>query len=607
MAGVPLLLLLIAAAHADPLGPLPEGTTLREQTEHPEFVRYHLTSLDGGERSFIIELTQAAEGASPVCTGGGADLWVRQDLTDGSESFDWEPLPAIVDQACERLDEHAPELRGRMSSAPEPSEGELGEGPTMDKARPRSHVWPWRGLHAVVIGWFALMIVAAPRSARAWGLGLGALALRAALSPQRVLLGGDAAFNRLLTAQGLEGSNPYYGDGWPAIMGLISRALGAPTDHALAVNLALSALTVPLLYGCVKALTKDKWIASVAALLLAVTPLPVAVAGSEIHFVLVGTLQVAALYGAARGDRTGALLSALSVGLLVHLRPMQGLFVLLPLGMLAWRRRWEGVALGLALVGWRGVELLQYFQGELPPVMQQSNLHFVDLLPGVGSALVPLNPWATPLALTLLAALALRPGPSKAAAWLMGAALLLGTLPYLPITHDSVFDPLRFQLPAQAWLCGLSALALTKLREEDTRLTLAAGAMILASWWTARAPLGADWAWTEEHRFLSREAGKVPEGAVVRYDGSQDPDLVFHAWINEHSPGVWLPLSPVPLQAGEWRYIGTADRLANGSEGVACGDAVVTQAITPLSDGWVQFGEQPLTLGLYRVETCEEE
>ena len=605
---VPLLMLLIAAVHADPLGPLPAGTTLRETTEHPEFVRYHLTSTDGGsERAFIIELTQAAADSESVCAGGGADLWVRQDLADGSESFDWDPLPAIVDQACERLGEHAPDLRGRMSSTPAPIEGEIGEGPSLDSPQPRTQVWPWRALHVVVLGWFALLVAAAPRSLRAWGLGLGALAVRAALSPQRVLLGGDAAFERLLTAQGLEGSNLYYGDGWPALMGLLWKLTGGMADHALAANLALSALAVPLLYGCVKALTGDRWAAGAAALMLAILPLPVALSGSELHFVLAGTLQVSALYGAARGDRLGGLLSAVSLGLLVHLRPMQAAFVLLPLGLLAWRRRWEGLALGLALVGWRAVALLGHLQGETPSVLQQSNLHFIDLLPGAASALVPLNPAVTPVALMLLAVAALRPGAHARSGWLLGGAALLGTLPYLPLTTDSVLDPMRFQLPAQAWLCGMAAVTLAGLRGAEQRITIIVGATLMLSWWTARAPIGPDWAWTEEHRFLSREAPRVPAGTVVRYDGSQDPELVFHAWINERSPAAWLPLSPVPLQAGEWRYVGTADRLSGGSEGVACGAPVVAQEITPLSDGWVNFGERALTLGLYRVEACDEE
>ena len=88
----------------DLLGPMPPATTLRAVDVHPEYIRLSFTT----DRDFIVELTPRRDGASPVCSGGGADLYVRLDLNTDQESFDWEPLPPIVDQLCARMVDHPP-------------------------------------------------------------------------------------------------------------------------------------------------------------------------------------------------------------------------------------------------------------------------------------------------------------------------------------------------------------------------------------------------------------------------------------------------------------------------------------------------------------------
>jgi hypothetical protein len=612
------LTLLTAALAADTLGPLPPDTTLRETVTHPEFVRYHLSA----DRDFIIELTASPpEGtereSAPVCSGGGVDLWVRLDAKSDGESFDWDPLPAIVDQACERLARHAPDLRGRQEMPPEPADGAVqGAGAPLTEVLTRSTIWPWRPLHAVVIGWFALLLVAAPRSARAWGLGAAALALRVALSPRRLLLGGDAAYERLLTAQGLEGSNPYYGDGWWAFMGLLWKALGEPLDHVMGANLVLSALAVPLLYGAVQALTRDRRAATLAAAALALMPLAIALSGSEEQFVLAATLQVAAVYGAARGDRSGAVFAALSAGLLAHLRPMQGLFTLLPLGLLAARRRWGALALGAGLVGWRGVEIVRHLLAEgRPPVTENTYLEWWDLLPGAKSAVVALNPSLSPIALALLALLLLDTPPDREEgrrpALVLLGAFVLGALPYVPLIQSTGADPLRFQLPTLSWLAALAALAWPWFTDGRGRPVPSPGRLALLgllawSWWSARAPIGTPWAWTSEYRFLAAEAPRVPGDVTVRYDASQDPNHVFHLWLNDVSPADWLPFGEDPPAEGEWIYVGTADRIAGRKEAPRCAEVAVQTFVPSASDGWVDFGDEDVRLGLYKVIPCDE-
>lgn len=622
----PLLAAALAAgrgpsARADPLpDPLPSGVALQGSERHPEFVRYLLRvdsgGPDGGPADFTVELTRSpgpGEAATePVCAGGGVDLWVRLELGDVAESFDWDPLPPIVDQICGRLGEHAPALQARRIDGGPPAEPGAPQG-GLSQPLPESHIWPTRPLHAAVLAWVMVLLIAPPRGWRPWALGALALALRVALSPRRVLLGGDAGYTRLLTGRGLEGSSLYYGDTWQSLMGMIWELLGEPADHVTAANLALSALAVPLLYGCVRALLGGggEGAATAAALALALLPLPVAVSGSEVHFVLAGTLAVAALYGAARGDRRGAWLAALSAGLLAHLRPLQGLFALLPLALLVRDRRWDALALGLGLLGWRWRQILHHIgQQGRPPVLESAGLGRWDVLPGPGSALVPLDPLVTPLGLSALAALALwraRSGAHRRAALILLAALLTQTVPYLPMAHSSSFDPLRFQLPAQAWVAALAALAAPAVLAWSPRRRAAALGALALSWILARAPIGQPWAWTAEYRFLIRELGEVPEGITVRYEGSQDPDMAFHRWLNTRSAGRWLPLDGGEARGGEWRYVGTADRLVGRSEEPPCSSQVASQRVPPASDGWVDFGEEAVLLGLYRIEDCSGE
>lgn len=603
------LVLASAAAH-EVLGELPPGTELLEEVEHPEYLRYRLNA----ERSFYIEITPSRGAGTPVCQGSGADLWVRTRL-DAPESFDWDPLPEVVDRACAQLALKAPEFpQAPAPASPEATGGgytPTGEAPLLPRFK------GWRPLQGVVLLWGLALVLALPRSAAAWGCGLVALAVRLG-SPRTVLLGGDAAYERLLSALGHWSPNPYYGDGWPAAMGLVARLAPAVPDWVHAVNLGASALGVPLTVGLVERLGGGRVAAWGAGLLLALAPWPVRLAAMEDHFVLAALLHAAALYAACRRDGRGAVLAALSVGWLVHLRPLQEPFALGVLGLLALERRWASVGLGAALLAWRGVELL--------PVLQQGAgtqvvpwRHYVELrfwlralLPNPWAADLHLHPGVTPLGLAALAAVGLVEGLARGRlrrAVVLGLGAGLAVAPVLPKLHPWA-DPLRFQLPATVAWAALAGFGLELVWGLGVRARVAALGALALSWGVAGREQ-ALWAWQEEYTLLQGWADAAPEGVRVRYDASQDPNGHFGAWLNLRSAAEWVAWNTEdapPLAEGDWLYRGTADALrAAGDPAQRCDlERLREAALSPASDGWVDFGQAPVRAELLRVGVCRE-
>lgn len=596
----------------DLLGPMPPATTLRDVDVHPEYIRLRFTT----DRDFIVELTPSRHGATPVCSGGGADLYVRLDLDTDQESFDWEPLPPIVDQLCARMVDHPPRF------------------PTSDKVKapvapppppdPETPTLPFRPMHVVVVAWAVAVLAALPRAPLAWGLGLVALLIRLGLSPRWILVGGDAAYERLLDAKGRGDSNPYYGDGWHGVMGLVYTLLGEPktTDWVHLTNLGFSALTVVALVGLVSALGGSPLAAGLAGLALAAAPLPVRLAATETDFVLVGLTQVLALYGAARGDRRGAALAALSVGLSVHLRPLSGAFALLPLGMLAWRRSAWAVGLGLGLCVWRAVEILPLVrQGSGVGVIPFERLldpdFWVKRLNPLGRApALHLSPSWSPLGLPLLAVAAVqlsKPETRRAWIWPLGLAITLCELPYLAKTAP-FGDPLRFSLPATAMWAGLAGFgaALAWERGTKARVFLLIAALSFVPPWLFNRPR---WAWQVEHLALVEAARLAPAGEEVLFDPAFDENGKIRIWLNTRGGARWRPwaLGETPAE-GALVYLGSADhhrRLEASGAGpsLAQGCALTpltTLELPPETDGWIDLGDAPIAVGLYRVGACGE-
>ena len=592
--------LLLGAALAGPaedlLGPLPSETTLLGVEQHAEYLR---VQLEVPETRFTLEVTRAGQG-DPVCQDHGLALWVRRDLSEG-ESFDWEPLPEVVDQACARLDRVR--LDGPIEARPRQALELAPEGP-----------FRLRPLHAVVLLWLLAAHLGLPRDRYAVGAGLMAFGVRVALSARTVLLGGDAAFERLLSARGHLDPDLYYGEAWACLMGPYSFALGHPPGLVLGLNLLVSAMTVWFLVGLLERLGASEVERFGAGVLLALSPLAVALAGTEIHFVAVGLLQVVAVYGAL-SDRPGwrgqidGLAAASSLGLLVHLRPLQVAFVLLPLGLLAWRRRWLHLALGLALVGWRAAQVLPLAKGASGVMQYERYLdgHFLLrlLTPGPEAVDLALRWDVTPFAVPLLALLGLVVWLRQERWTAVGVLASAGTLALLPyaVKTQPFADPLRFQLPVQTWWVALAGLGVGVAWRRGLAGQIPLVLVFLLSLWVARAPMPR-WAWQDELGFwLDLE---LEEGQRVWMNDSQDPNGHTRRWLSLNTPGVWLGHTQGQPTGGDLVVRGTADRHPGASfpyEDCEL-EPVALKRGTSATDGWVELGSEPVVLAAYRLVSC---
>ena len=587
-----LALTLIPAALSDPLAELPADTVLHGVQRHEEFVRWHL---EVPERSFFVEVTPD-RGGDPVCRGDGLALWVRLDLDQPDESFDWEPLPEVVDQACAAL----PELGEQLLEAEEVVEvqGQAPEGP-----------WRPRPLSLVVFSWLVAALVALPRTREAIGAFIMALGVRVALSRTSLLLGGDAAYERLLSARGRFDPDLYYGEAWAAVMGPLSAAFGDPPGLVHGMNVFFSALAVPLLVALMARLGATRAERYAAGVLLALSPLAVSLAGSEVHFVLVATLQISAVLGAVRNDRLGELLAACSIGLLVHLRPLQGVFVLLPLILLLKDRRWLGLGLGLALVGWRAQQLLSLPGGTGEGVIDFGRYLELGFLlrmvaPGPEAVDLALNWEVTPFAIPLLAAGGLWATLRRdrwQAALVPSCAGLLALLPYAP-KELPWSDPLRFQLPVQTWWIALAGFGLGLAWTWAPRYLGPVLVVVGVSIVVAGSP-HPQWAWESEYVFLRRESSHLDEGTRIFMNPEQDPHGHMRRFLTLTRPPEFLAGRPEP---GDLVYKGTAERHPGASWPYAdCSvEPVAIEMVPPHTDGWVDLGSDLLELGLYRVVSC---
>ncbi len=624
------------------LGPLPPGTTFDRTERHPEFLRFHVRT----DRAFVVEVTPSRGGA-PICSGGGVDLWVRLDLAGASESFVWDPLPAIVTQACGRLAAHPPTFPPRAST-PAPPDVTDGDPPPWEERL----AWRPRPLHAVVVPFLVLLLLAIPRDRAALGAGLVALVVRVALTRPTVLLGGDAAYERLLRARGAWDPDPYYGEAWPAIMGLAWRALGLPDHHVHAVNIGFSALTVAFVVALARRMGVDRIGATAGGLMLALHPLAVAVAGMEDVFVLVGLLQVVAFTCALGPSGTPSpsspssassasglpravepWLAALAVGLLAHLRPEQGAFAVVPLALLARRRAWGPFALGLGLATARWAELLAAPRAlghgaDLLGWARWTDGGFLRALgaPLPGNPVVLLDPTRSPVAFAALAivgAVALAraarsPAPPTSAGpsipdrsprdrWHVAAlfAALLVPLAVVVTKTTPLADPLRFQLPTLAFAAVLAGAGLARFADRRAALVAWGGGLALTTV-LARAPLDGGWAWAEEYTFLRAHLDDAPVDTLVLYRPDQDVNHHFGTWVDAVSPGRWRPMGSAPATEGAWYWRGFADAVAATWPPMPCDLApIAVTEVTSRTDGWIVLPTAPVTVGFYRIGVCD--
>lgn len=598
---MPMMTLLVHAALAGPLDPLPQGTSVQEVELHAEFARWQLQAPEG---TFWLEVTED-RGGQPVCSGHGLAVWVRRDLT-ADESFDWDPLPEVVDATCGRLDQVAAELS--LRDAKSPQEPTTSESPEAAPERP----WAPRALSLVVLAWLVGLVLCLPRDRETLGAFVMALGVRVALSPRTVLLGGDAAFERLVAARGHLPLDPYYGDAWSALMGPLNAVSGAPPGLVHGVDMMLSALAVPLVVALVGHLGGTRPERYAAGLLLALSPLAVKLAGTESHFVWVATLQIAALVGALRQDRLGELLAWSSIGLLAHLRPLQAVFCLLPLALLLWRRRWLGLGLALALVGWRTSQILALPAGSGEGIVQYGryldpNFLLRLIAPGRDGADLALNPWVTPFMVPILACGGLWATLRREryqAALIPSIAGMLSLLPYAP-KLEPFADPLRFQLPVQTWWIVLAGLGLGLVWTWRVHLLGAVLFLTGAAWIVAQEP-HPEWVWQAEYPFLLGQGRQLEAETRVFMNAEQDPHGHMRDWLDWNTDAVWIGADEALPVVGDVVYKGSADRHPGASwpyEDCRT-ESIVARQVASVTDGWVDLGADSVTLGFYRVVDC---
>ena len=544
-------MLLLAAALANPLPEvLPPDTTLLGVEEGSEFVRYHLAV---EERDFYIEVTPTSRGGA-VCEGGGNELWVRLSL-ESSESFEWEPLPEVVDLTCERL------TRTRYGAQP------VVEEDTASPAQPTA-TDGW--LLPIAIGWLLLLLWHL-RGRETAALFAGALATRVMVSPHTVALPGAAAYEQLLVGGG-ELAGP---GSWPVLMQL---GLG----HVHWTNLVLSALAVPLLYRVLERLS-DRTSATAGALLMILMPLPILLAATEVDSVAVATLQLAAVAGALQRRRVGNLFAVLSSILLVFISTLHAVFLLLPLGLLAMRKRPAAVAIASALLFCLWDRTLDVDTGALWALSWQA------MVPGPGALDRVLDPLVTPVMVPLMGLGGVLAAMNRER-WRAALVPCFGALFTIFLVLDG---PAHAHLPVQSWWVALAGLGLGAVVRWGRLPAMAMWAAFGASLFFARDPLPTT-AWMEEYRLLHE---LHPEGSF--YNADQDPQRFMSRWAGLH------PAS-APLVAGDRMWRGAADAEAGWGRDHCDWMELSLHDTTAETGGLQDLGTDSLLMGLYEAkDECE--
>ena len=633
-----LLLAIAAVAFAGawaPFGAPPAGHRLVSEAVGPDLVRFEWESPEAGH--YWVDVTPDRGGG--VCRAAGLAVQVRRSLAADAESFELDPLPAPVTAVCDGLAAAAPTMHAAMAVAVAPDQtpdpdvlaptGPVGSEPRVVAPLAIGRLRPWQLVVGVTVLAALATLPAWPRDRRllvSGALAGGALAIRLASAPVTVVLGGDAAYERLVSALGRGAADRYYGETWLSSMGAVSAATrmsgiaGArATDFVHDVNLVASAAAPALLYALALRLGLPGRVALGAGVALVVWPQAVLLARMEDHAVLAGTLQLVAAVAVLGRSRAEAALAVGAAALLGHLRPDQGPVAALLLLPLAARRQWFAFGVGAALLAAR----LGYL-----PRPDHSPIDFGRLLvlrdwPWMVRAFwAPAGPLA-PLGLALAGAgvlLAAAPRarslPLPSIAWL-AAIFAAVTLPYLPKDLPAA-DPLRFSLPALPWLILAAAtggVAAWRAVRVDRRVGAGLGVLGLAALVAPRAPDAhpRPWAWEGEYRFLlaqlpSPDGDPLGTPAATRrgwYDDAQDPNGVFGRWLSIASGMAWRPWNDGEPVQGDLVYRGTADRLADRWLGARCGlEPLAEEELAPLSDGWVEFGAAPVRVSLYRVREC---
>lgn len=472
-------------------------------------------------------------------------------------------------------------------------------------------------LTLLALCWWAIAIIAAPRDRTAWVVVALALVVRWMLTVPELLLHGDYPYLKLLVAMDLDEPPDIHGLGSWAFYRPFSRVLGADTVHA--VNLLMSSLLPLWVHGILDRLKQPREVALTGAVVVALMPVCVAMSQTETLFVLVATLQAAALFGALDFRTRGAWLAAVSVGLLVNMRPLQFLWALLPVALLLNRRAWGPLALFGLFAGSRALELVPLVADGSGSSGQFGRLLDAFSRPGHnigrGSGWLITDLTSTPLVVGSLVLVAMA---VLAASWrdrrLAGlrwplivafVALVLSAVPGGKFWLRD--DQLRFLLPAQTWWAIIAVLGLRGLWVLSSSKLLISAVVVTwcATTWAARSPLEPRQAWMLEHRFLQQEvAPRIAPDDVVRFHSASDRHGRYRRWLNAALPGTWIPHTGGPPRVGELRLVSWIDALSHADSVPDCDLVALVETVLPSEPMEVELPDRPMVIGLYRVADC---
>lgn len=427
-----------------------------------------------------------------------------------------------------------------------------------------------------LIAW-ALLLATVPRTRNGLALTLLSVLTHLATYAPRVHMHDLTAYQHILDAYGLSSPDLLYGEGRAALLTWPLWLMRWPIDGVHWIDAALATLVVPQLYAVMRSLY-DERTAVFAAVLYALAPLPLALAPTETAFVPLVTMEVLAVHGLVRGGRLGDAMLVIGAGMVTHLRPLEGLvgvgFVLAALVM----GRWRGAVGVVAFVGWRlynwafltpdggGLQLAAFWQ-----TWDSILLEFVGR---AGRAMV-FDPSRTPAALALLAIGAVVVDRRRRATWGIAALCAFGTVAY--VNQGFLADRIRYQLPAQVWLCALAGVGLAAVWERRA-LAAAVIAALTVSWGVALRPYP-PFPWQVEYATLRTALQTLPPGTKVAFDDGADNHNHQRVWARLFRGVELVPLSQATPDV-RWRWVGLADHLHGVQPPLP--DPVVSATILPM-------------------------
>ncbi|MCB9780355.1 MAG: hypothetical protein H6742_17455 [Alphaproteobacteria bacterium] len=640
-----------------------------EVRSHPEFERYTVALPDG--RQLPLEVTWVREGARPTCQHHALGVFPRWELL-AEEGVEVQADPAGAPAAaalCARLDARGEGLvigpaaassgDGEASSEGEQSsEGGQREDrgvqlPDARQAPPHPLQWV-----LVALGVALLAAIAWPvrkgldrRAVLDAGLvGLLAVLMRWQASPWGLQVAPDAGYERLVLAWGMFLPHPLYGDGFSSLHAALQAATDFDPDAVFALHAGLSAFAPLVLWWLARELLADRAAAVFAGMALAVLPVALRLAASEVAHVPLATFELLAVAGAwgflSRGSPCLALVGALAAGFAPHLRPEALPFVALPGALLllgAWRHRRPlpiaSAVVALAVIG----GLVAWRMAGFPTIRDDGPVHFSDWTRPMTWLRLVMPSWRYPteardayqvflhagLTNPLLPALALvglvrgrRPVVVGALAW-----WALTLLPVFPKSWPMI-DAWRLQLSAQAPLLLLGAAGVAALVRPAVRMQAATLTILLTLFYLPR--VREPWAGQAEWQLLREAVSELPadaivlvpdhekHGQVVRNVGAQlarragverpnwqamgpfaadpDPGPDRYAWINLTCRIETLP----GMGVANDRTVNSCLQLAERCQLVPA----FTTTLPTTTDVDLTLVDPPVEVGFYRIDDC---